>query len=158
MGNVYIFFLKYLRMEKAYKARNWFFIYILSFFTVATSTAQTDYRNGYIITNENDTIKGQLNYKGSQLYEFVDFKRAPAKPPERLQPQDIKGYGFEEDKIFRSRDHYLTKGEIKKSFLEVLVQGEVSLLKYKKEFYATRQNDSLYHLSNEEKKTYVDGD
>lgn len=145
-------------MGKNYRIKACLIFYFLILFTTVTSTAQTDYRNGYIVTNDNDTVQGQLNYKGVRLYESIDFRQEANKPPERLGPEDIKGYGFSDDKVFRSYDLYLTKSEIKRSFLEVLVHGGVSLFKHKKSFYISKQSDSLFHLTNESKETYIEGE
>ena len=144
-------------MGKNYHRREILLFYLLVLFITAPSTAQKDYRRGYILTNDSDTIRGLLNYKTGRLYEFAKFRRNPDDPPRNLGAEDIKGFGFDGDKVFISREIYLAEKGFKRLFLEILVQGEVSLFKHKRSFYAARQNDSLYHLTNESRETYIQG-
>lgn len=85
---------------------------------------QTDFRDGYIITNNLDTIKGLIDYRG----EARNMKTCTYKPTGNgtqttYGANQIKGYRFsKEGRYFVSR--YLSAKDVKDTvFLEYLVNG-----------------------------------
>ncbi|PLX18759.1 MAG: hypothetical protein C0599_11755 [Salinivirgaceae bacterium] len=97
-------------------------IFIINILLIVNNTfSQNDFRNGYIITNENDTIVGQIDYRSNlQNYKSCIFKVEEKKI--KYNPGDIFGYGYDNDKFFSSQ---IVNGE----FVEVLVLGDLSLYK-----------------------------
>jgi hypothetical protein len=58
------------------------YIYLFAIvFSLANCMAQSDFRNGYIITNSGDTVYGQIDYKGnrSNAKECIFLKTVPRK-------------------------------------------------------------------------------
>jgi len=136
---------------------------ILLFFFAYTIThlcfAQSDFRNGFIITNSKDTIRGMVDYReGARAYKLCNFQKLEGKNVISYQPGEIIGYGFNNDKFFESRQ--IEAGDqIKTSvFLEVLITGFVSLFKYDNHYYIEKKDGELYKLEIEYKvKTIESG-
>ena len=75
---------------------------ILFYFCFYCLTSQTEYRPGYVITKEQDTLFGALDYRSDaimskrcRLQKGVDFTD--------FSPEDISGFRFEQGKYFVSR-------------------------------------------------------
>ncbi len=85
--------------------------------------AQTDFRAGYVIDLKNDTLVGDIDYRGDVLMGQVCTFRAPINGLiTRYAPEDIAGYRFKNDRFFVARE---IKG--KKVFLEFLIKGKISI-------------------------------
>lgn len=118
-------------------------------FVVITSHSfcQSDFRNGFIITLDNDTINGQVDYKSNaKSYKSCIFKGEQEE--KEYYPDEIFGFGYDDDKFFSSQI-------IESSFVEVLILGEISLYKSKDRYYV-KKDTSLYDLESiyEEVKIY----
>lgn len=79
--------------------------------------SQSDYREAYIITTENDTVKGFIDYNSNLNYE-CKFKRTPESEMEVFKPFEIISYRFTDDKYFVSKSVELRKSYTKISQLE----------------------------------------
>ena len=78
-----------------------------------------DFRNGYIVQNQNDTIRGQIAYQAYGKYlESCIFKSNGME--RQYFPADIDGYGFDDGRYFAS-------GISKDKFVEAHIIGELSL-------------------------------
>jgi hypothetical protein len=85
--------------------------------------AQTDFRAGYIIDLKNDSLMGDIDYRGDLLMgQVCTFKSQSNGKIIRYAPEDIAGYRFKNDKFFVARE---IKG--KKVFLEFLIKGKISI-------------------------------
>jgi len=112
-------------------------VFLIIFFLVIIQhlTAQTDFRDGFIVKLNMDTVYGQVDYRGDALSAKVcKFKNNLITKVEEYSPYDIAGYGFIDGK------NYVTKTldmgeEIKilqqKYFVEFLVKGLVNLYFYR---------------------------
>ncbi len=73
------------------------FIIILLLIIASNSLGQTDFRNGFIITSENDTIQGELAYRSnSRNYQSCIFKSCIFKGEQAAReyfPEDILSFG-----------------------------------------------------------------
>ena len=85
--------------------------------------AQRDFRKGYIITNQQDTIYGWIDYRGDVRNAKVClFRKTETDPSMDYMPLDIAAYRFINSKYYVSRDvgdEYAPK----QVFLEYLVNG-----------------------------------
>jgi hypothetical protein len=98
-----------------------FFLALLFSFEIIN--AQTNFRSGYVIRPNNDTLFGEIDYRNDILMANICRFRINEKEPEIVySPNDIAGYRFKESKYFVSKE---VKG--KKTFLEFLIKGQVSL-------------------------------
>lgn len=123
---------------------------ILIFLLVAVSMAtyaQHNYKEGWLVTNEKDTLYGYINDGGDiKNSKFCVFKNDKHGNEERYYPQDILSYRMNGDKYYVSRK--LDASSLNRNcFMEVLIAGEVNLLYYYK------NAELLYYLEMENGRT-----
>ncbi len=119
--------------------------------------SQSDFKEGFIITHQGDTIKGLIDYRESNYnYKKCSFK-SPANGETIYLPDEIKGYRFLNDKYFISKQIKIDENNYERAFLEVLVQGKITLYKYSNKFYAEKDDSVFYELSNTIKEQIING-
>lgn len=136
-----------------------FFLLLFAGLYTTNVNSQGDFRQGYIITLDNDTSYGLINYNG-KLNQECEFKKAGSEDVIRYTPFIIEGFRFINDKYFVSKavtiknsyvkivnktghldnvtttSEYETEGTTgQRVFLEYLVEGELNL------FYLHDEND-----------------
>jgi hypothetical protein len=120
--------------------------------------SQNDFRRGFIVTNQKDTVHGLVNYReGIKSYQSCDFKEAGKPNTLSYMPGGILGYGYANDKYFESRNIETDSNNTKLVFLEVIVKGSVSLYKFQNTFFIEKENSGFYKLTNETEEKIVDG-
>lgn len=90
---------------------------------ILVATAQSDFKPGYIITLEEDTIYGTLDLRSNQtMHTKCDFITEGDNVTTTYLPEEILAYRFTDGK-------YYTSKEIDNSmiFLEFLLEGEINL-------------------------------
>lgn len=101
--------------------------------------AQTDFRKGYVVTINNDTLFGEVDYRKDLLMGKVCRFRLNEKSPDlRYSPLDIIEYRFIDSKYYVSKDI-----DGKKAFLEFLLKGQVNL------YYLNDEKGEHYYLEKE---------
>lgn len=137
------------------------YLFIIGFVLLSITglMAQADFRNGYIINNNNDTIYGLIDFKGNKANATrCVYKEKIHSGIEQFSPYDIKGYRFINSKYYVSRIINADK-EIKRVFLEYLINGIIDIYYYrdsKGEHYLIDFGDStLYELKNEEREIII---
>ena len=103
---------------------------------------QPDFRDGYIITAENDTIYGKIDFRSG----FKNRKLCRFKGQNGLveyTPDQITGYRFINDRFYSAQI-------IPGTFVEVLVSGKLSLFRDGYDFYIQKEGDSLIRLETKE--------
>lgn len=106
---------------------------------ISNSFGQKDFRKGFVITLEHDTVNGHLDYRSnSKNYKSCIFKSEHIE--KEYHPTQILGFGYVNDKYFTSQ---ITKN----SFVEVLVTGRMSLYK-SIDKYVIKKDTSFYDLKN----------
>lgn len=107
--------------------------YILFICTLALS-AQNNYKPGYIIGLQQDTLYGFINLRTDKMnMRQCSFKKDETSGPVVYRPEDIFGYRFtDEGKYYVARDIEI-KNSTKRVFLEYLVKGVMNLYYYKDE-------------------------
>lgn len=122
--------------------------------------SQHDFRKGYIITNNKDTIYGLIDYSNpSKNSEYCSFRKDSLSDVIEYSPENLRAYNF------LNNNYYISKivqiGETKRIFfLEYLLHGVINLYYLKnndKDYYFIEKNDSIYELSNEKRTVYIDG-
>ena len=137
------------------------FAAILLGFSLVLS-AQTDYRDGYIITLDQDTLRGQIDFRSevrnSRICHFREYMDAE---PKSFAPGEISAYRFTPGK------YYVTKtidvdGESRTVFAEYLVNGIADLYFYRDDnndlYLIEKEGGEMLALTNEEKEIYVNGE
>lgn len=95
---------------------------IVFLFPIGLLYAQTDFRPGYVITNSNDTLYGEIDYRGDLLMGQVCKFRTNTHEIIEYTPYDIAAYRFPNNKYFVSKE---VAG--KKVFLEFLIKGQANI-------------------------------
>ncbi len=102
---------------------------ILALFTLSQVNAQSRFSEGYVITNENDTIHGLIKKKTSRKAgEKCVFKNPENKERHVYYPGEIRGYAMGKNRMFLSKKAQISNySEKEEKFLEVLIQGVSSI-------------------------------
>lgn len=121
--------------------------------------AQSDFRDGYIIHNNNDTVNGFINYKGNKANaKKCIFREDMQSENQTFTPDEIKGYRFTDSKYYVSK--IVNEGNKKEQvFLEYLIDGIVDIYYYRDEqgdhYFVDDGNDNLLELTTERKEVIV---
>ena len=115
-------------------------IFILTISVYSLAYAQVNPKQGYIITNEGDTIRGTIDYRSDvRNARECRFAAEGEKEYKTLVPADIKGYRFADNGIYYVTRTFAIDGQEKTFFAEYLLQGGVSLYRHK-------ENDTDYYF------------
>jgi hypothetical protein len=118
--------------------------------------AQSQFRSGYIVTLTGDTLSGFVDYKESRASnKFCSFKQNEGGNPQQFGIDDIRAYGFRNDKAYEAKSIQKKDEERVKAFVEVLVKGRLNLYFYESRFFVEKNLDQLLELKNQEEETYI---
>jgi len=117
--------------------------------------SQTDFRKGYVFTNAGDTLSGLVKFGGDNAYKLCEFKKSDAQEIVTYEPAQIRGYGFENDKYFDSKERIGSSSEL--VFYEVIVRGLVTLYGYEDAYFISKDGGTLLPLVNEAEIVVIDG-
>ncbi|MBX0333805.1 PorT family protein [Pontibacter sp. HSC-14F20] len=123
----------------------------------APAAAQSDYRPGYVVMPQGDTLQGHVSYRTDALGKTVGFKRDNQSITTSYTANEISGYGFPGDRNYRTRtlDHADTLAA-EYVFMQELVRGTASLFVYKNTFFIEKNdNPDKLHKLYITKETYV---
>jgi len=130
----------------------------ITFFLASIAAVGSDFREGYVVLNSNDTITGLVDYvKSNSAYSSCYFKASDTINVIKYKPAEIKGYGFLFDKVFVSRDVQGNDEIQERVFLSVIISGLVTLYQLEDAFYLEKDDQSLHKLSNETYESIIDG-
>ncbi len=121
---------------------------ILLIAAFSTINAQSDFRPGKVWKASGDTLYGSIDYRGDMsLAQECRFKSRESKQVQTLSPLKIKGYRFEDDRLFIAEEL-----DDKWVFLECLINGAMEVYYYRDEtktnqYYFRKAGDTLVHLS-----------
>lgn len=121
--------------------------------------AQSDFRDGYYINTNNDTVFGLINYKGNKANaKKCVFRETINSENQIFTPDQIIGFRFINSKYYVSKSVY-KENETEQLFLEYLLSGIVDLYYYRDEigehYLVDNGNEKLYELKNEEKEIII---
>ncbi|MCB8994678.1 MAG: hypothetical protein H6538_03615 [Bacteroidales bacterium] len=131
------------------------FILLLSFIVVFIPMhGQANYKEGYIITWEGDSLFGYIKSKGIKKMGTECLFKANSKDDAiSYFPSDIQSYRFLNGKYYVSKKVVLN-GIPQYVFLEFLINGKADLYSFKDEnniqYYIQNEGDSLIELLNTE--------
>lgn len=118
--------------------------------------AQTDFRSGFIITNNNDTIHGLIDYKGNKANARKCIFTSDINSKKQVfTPEEIKSYRFTNSKYYISK-YVKIENKEKQLFLEYLIKGIVSIYYYRdkhgEHYLAGDESGDIHELKNEKKE------
>ena len=134
---------------------------ILSIFLLCQLWAQSDFRSGYIITNEQDTVYGLIDYRGDiRNAKICSFKKTKDDTTINYYPSDIFAYRFTDSKYYISKN-ISSDDDPKIVFLEYLVDGIAKLYSFRddrlnKHYYIEKEGQ-LHELIRTQKEDKIDG-
>ncbi|MCB0845736.1 MAG: hypothetical protein KDD63_18780 [Bacteroidetes bacterium] len=97
--------------------------------------SQPDFRQGYIITLEEDTIYGEIDYRGAlDMGSFCKFRELDSDSVKLFKPTDIHSFRFLGSKYYVSREY-----EGKTYFFEYLIKGMINIY-----FLRSEHGDNYY--------------
>jgi hypothetical protein len=118
--------------------------------------AQTDFRPGYIIKTNGDTLVGQVDYRGDLLMSILCRFKAADNTISEYPPEDILAFRFVDSKYFVTKEI-----NNKKRFMEYLIKGKISIYYMRDEngdhYYLDKDDVGLIEIPYEEGTKYVDG-
>lgn len=117
------------------------FNYLLTFALLVSAlalSAQKDFQPGYVITNEGDTLKGEIDYRGDKVMASTCKFKSGSGELSVYSPYDIHSYRILGGKYYISR-------EIDKNryFLEYLINGKLNV------YYLRVGNRDTYYMDKE---------
>ena len=131
-------------------------IFILFCITII-SNAQSDYRPGYIISNEDDTIVGKIDFRKDATMSVNCQFRSEKGEEISYAPGDIQAYRFIDGKYYVSRQI-----NDKSLFLEYLINGKISIYYYRDSdgdhYYIQKDSGELTELEYRSGDQYLDGE
>lgn len=99
---------------------------------ILPAKAQTNPQAGYVITNDNDTLRGTIDYrtdaKNAQSCRFMADSETTYK---EYLPNEIKGYRLSDIGVCYVTRTFPIEGEQRTFFAEYLLEGGVSLYRHK---------------------------
>ena len=120
--------------------------------------SQSDFREGFVIKQNRDTINGLLKFKAANTNPRDCQLQSPdSKSIVTFKPDEIIGYGFKNDRYFESRKIGKSDQSSESVLLEVLIRGMVTLYKYDNVFYIEKAESGLLKLSSESIETTTNG-
>lgn len=118
--------------------------------------AQGSFRDGFITTNEGDTLRGLVKYRdGAQVYKTCVFKESKNQKTKTYSPDDIAGYGFINDTHFESHEIDTGGSYPQRHFIELVVRGNMNLYRFKDRFFVRKDGQDLRILKNEQTEIIV---
>ena len=112
----------------------------------AICSAQGDFRTGFIIKNNGDSLAGFVDYRvGGKAWTQASFRASKKGTTERYTANEITAYGFRGNKRYES---IFLPNKSNRGFAECLVKGPMSVYRYKGQFYIKK--DSVVLLTKGE--------
>ncbi len=109
--------------------------------SISAISGQADFRKGYIITVEGDTLHGLVDFRGDRYNSAnCTFKGGPVAEAVTFEPGSVIGYGFENGRHYLSKTVEAESGD-RVFFMEVLLNGRIDLF-----YYRSADNDSHYFV------------
>ena len=121
---------------------------LLCLLCVSMAHAQVNPKAGYIITNDNDSITGIIDYRTDARNTMeCRFQKGGVGEFSIYTPSDIKGYRLSDKGAFYLSKTVDVNGKTKKVFAEYLLEGGVSL------YYISFNDGNYYYFEGENGKT-----
>jgi hypothetical protein len=132
-----------------------FYLCLIFVFSLGILQAQTNFRAGYIIDLKNDTLTGEIDYRGDILMGEICVFKAQNGKITKFEPQEIVGYRFKDDRYFIAK-----RINNKPIFLEFLIKGKINVYYYRNKssdhYLIEKEGGKLVELPYKERIVYKD--
>lgn len=129
------------------KINNKYFLIILIVFT-QNCFSQSDFRKGFIVKANNDTVQGWIDYSSAKLNsEICSFQKDSKTKVVSYTPDELNSYAFDEGKNYSSKV-VTFKDSVETFFLENLVSGKINLYYLNLERYFVEKDSVFCELKN----------
>ncbi len=109
------------------------FFLLIFLLAIGEVFSQSDYRSGYIVKNNNDTLQGYLKYRADKANsKKCIFKEDLEAEKKAFLPDEIQAFRFTDSNYFVSKNVNTMQGE-ETLFLEYLIDGIVDIYFYRDE-------------------------
>jgi hypothetical protein len=123
-------------------------------------SAQTDFREGYIVSSNLDTVNGMIDFHGDIMNSRYCTFKDQANIITRYEPGKIVSYRYINGKYYISKIIRNTDNSVQLLFVEYLVQGKKNLYYYRNEtgnhYMFDIRKDTLAEIPYYEKMIYED--
>ena len=123
---------------------------ILSAFLILPVSAQIGFYEGYIVTNLDDTLTGQVGKNESRHIIKNCILKQDGKSIE-YYPADFKRFGYFDGPTYVSN-------VLKDTIVQVLVEGKLNLYKVQTTLYLSKENEKVAKLENYTEKAVRNGE
>ncbi|MBR6981826.1 MAG: hypothetical protein IKH88_18610 [Prevotella sp.] len=130
-----------------------FFMFAVALIASVATMAQTNPKPGYVITNNGDTVRGNIDFRTNEkLSKQCVFWANGGSESATYKPGDIEGFRFDNGgKYFVTRRLYVT-GEPELYFAEFMIQGMMNLycVVYNRDeyYFFEREDGEMAQLTN----------
>jgi hypothetical protein len=121
----FVFMMKQYKIYALYRRymKSYLFIFFLCLIDSELAFSQSDFRPGYIIQLNGDTVYGEIDYRGDlQMGKKCSFRPEKEETVTVYTPGDIAAFRFTDSKFFVSKN---VKGA--NYFLEFLINGKINI-------------------------------
>jgi hypothetical protein len=118
----------------------------------AVSVAQNDYKEGFIISQKDDTTNGFLLFNNNNIFTKCLFKPSKDSNVIKYNSDEIKGFRFNNGKYYVSKIVLLDE-KPEQRFLEYLIQGKSNIYYLRERtdhYYIETDSSNLIELSEKE--------
>ena len=117
--------------------------------------SQKNYKKGFIVNHENDTIHGLINHVGQLAHaKKCNFKKTPESKPVIYTPKDINAYRFQNGKLYVAKKVTIEDQEEVHKFFEYMVDGIVDMYFFRdkdgEHYFVDKGDGKLIPLKNKE--------
>lgn len=133
---------------------------LISILLLSPLYGQSDFRHGYIVTHNSDTLRGFVdNRTETKNARQVSFKSTLSGEVVKYDPTTIQAYGLTGDKMYEAKTIPLDSTSTEKAFVELLVKGKISLYRFKNDgrLYIEKDAKPLQALYQTDIKVYRNG-
>ena len=160
-GILYYIILYYIMDKRKIEKYKRIFIVLIFVLSINSVFGQFDFRKGYVVTQENDTISGYVEYGNASTNTYsCFFKIDSLATPIKYSPQDLKEISIDDYRHYISKEVQIN-GISQILFLEYLLDGSLDLYfvidKRNVKYYFIEKEGVMYELSNEKKIVNIDG-
>ncbi len=127
-----------------------FILLLIPFF----AEAQGDFRKGFIVRNDNDTVQGFIDYRTpARNSKVCFFKKSNKSKKEKFNALELKGYGFYEGLYYAAKQISTGENDSTLAFVQILAKGYANLFLYHGVYYL--ETDRTYKLPRKNKAKIV---